>query len=314
MDAYALVGPERGEVRQLPEPEVGANQALVRVICNGVCASDVATWARLQVRYPIFLGHEPVGEVVATGAGLAIPVGTLVTGRVSPSFSELAVADAADLVVVPDGLNPAHVLGEPLGCVIEAFRRTPVRLGDRVAVVGLGFMGLVMVQLLSHSPQSALVGIDPRPDSRAAAVRSGADSAFDPVQVPGSFLTDGPDQDRPGSFDVVVEASGTEAGLSLATSLAGVHGVLTILGYHQGSRVVEMELWNWKALEVVNGHVRDRELLRQSTENGLKMLRAGRIDLSALVTHKYGLAQVDEAFRALRDKPKGFIKSVIMLD
>src|SRR5438270_13324305 len=60
MHAYALIGPERGELVELPEPQAGVNQALVRVISNGVCASDLPTWAGQQGRYPIYLGHEPV--------------------------------------------------------------------------------------------------------------------------------------------------------------------------------------------------------------------------------------------------------------
>lgn len=309
MQAYAVVGPERGRIVQLPEPHIGVNQALVRVISNGVCASDLPTWADPSGQYPVYLGHEPVGEVVATGPGVDIPVGTTVTGRIARSFAELAVADAADLVVVPEGVDSSYVLGEPLGCVAEAFRRTPLRLGDRVAVVGSGFMGLVMLQLLSRSPQSALLAVDPRQDARAAALRNGADASLDPADVPAGWL----DREASHPFDVVVEATGTQAGLSLAAALVRPHGVVTILGYHRGERVVDLGLWNWKALDVVNGHVRDRGLLRRSTENAVKMLSSGRIDLSRLVTHTFSLAEVDEAFTVLRDKPEGFVKAMIVM-
>jgi threonine dehydrogenase-like Zn-dependent dehydrogenase len=298
---------------QLPEPQFGVNQALLRVISNGVCASDLPTWTRPQGNYPIFFGHEPVGQVVAAGAGLDLPAGSMVTGRIAPSFAELVVGDAADLAVVPDGLDPAYVLGEPLGCVVEAFRRTPLQLGDRVAVVGLGFMGLLMLQLLARSPQSALVAVDPREDARAAAVSNGADQSLHPSDAPASYRVESFHTEGSHPFDVVIEASGSQAGLSLATALVRPHGALTILGYHQGDRVVDMGLWNWKALDIVNGHVRDRDLLRHSIENGLKMLASGHINISDLVTHKFSLSHVDDAFKALRDKPAGFIKSVIVL-
>jgi threonine dehydrogenase-like Zn-dependent dehydrogenase len=312
--AFAVVGPGRGELLRSADPQAGVNQAVLRVISNGVCASDLPVWAGPQESYPIYLGHEPVAEVVAAGPGTDIPVGTLVTGRVAPSFADLVLADAADLVVVPEGLDPAYVLGEPLGCVAEAFRRTGVRLGDRAAVVGLGFMGLVMTQLLSRSPQSALVGVDPREDARLAALRAGADASFDPGDLPAGYTVNGADAAGTDGFDVVVEATGSPAGLSLAAAMVRPHGRLTILGYHQGDRVVDMGSWNWKAMDVVNGHVRDRALLRRSTEDGLRMLAAGRIDLSPLVTHVFSLRQVDEAFRTLRDKPRGFIKSTILVD
>jgi threonine dehydrogenase-like Zn-dependent dehydrogenase len=95
----------------------------------------------------------------------------------------LAIADGADLVVVPDGLDPAYALGEPVGCVAEAFRRTPIQLGDRVAIVGLGYMGLIMLQLLARAPQAALVAIDPREDAREAALDNGADLSLDTTDV-----------------------------------------------------------------------------------------------------------------------------------
>ena len=311
MDTYAVVAPERGTLMRVPEPRVGADQALVRVVVNGICASDLATWSTPQRQYPIFLGHEPVGEVIEAGPGLSIPVGSMVTGRFGPSLAELVVAAAEDLVVIPDGLDPAHALGEPLGCVVEAFRRTPVRVGDRVAVVGVGFMGLLMLQLLARSPQAALVAIDPRADARAAALHHGADLCLDPSEVPPEFTVDDVEADPSGGFDVVVEATGAQAALSLATTLVRPHGVLCILGYHQGARMVDMRLWNFKALEVVNGHVRDRELLRRSIERGLKLLSAGRVSLANLVTNRLPLSQVDDGFAALRDKPEGFLKAVI---
>ena len=75
-----------------------------------------------------------------------------------------------------------------------------------------------------------------------------------------------------------------------------------------------MQAWNWKAIDVVNAHVRDRDLLRESTRSAMAMIAAGRIDLEPLVTHTYPLERIDQAFEALRSKPPGFIKAVIVND
>jgi threonine dehydrogenase-like Zn-dependent dehydrogenase len=118
--------------------------------------------------------------------------------------------------------------------------------------------------------------------------------------------------DGDAGFDIVVEASGSQAGLSLAGELVRAHGVLSILGFHQGApRSVDMEMWNWKALDVVNAHVRRRSNLVEATRAGLALMGAGRFSFEPLVTHRYNLSQLDEAFTALRDKPEGFIKAVI---
>ncbi|WP_162605554.1 hypothetical protein [Jiangella ureilytica] len=145
-----------------------------------------------------------------------------------------------------------------------------------------------------------MVAIDPRPDAREQALIHGADAAAAPGEV-----------DTAGDFDVVVEASGTAPGLDLATTLVRPHGVLSIMGYHQEPRTVDLRTWNWKAIDVVNAHVRDRDRLRESVRRGLDLVAAGRIDIGALVTHRFALDEVDAAFEALVAKEPGFVKAAI---
>jgi len=92
------------------------------------------------------------------------------------------------------------------------------------------------------------------------------------------------------------------------------HGMLSILGYHQGGpRQVDLELWNWKALDVLNAHERRAEYQMDCMRRGLALLAAGKLDTASLVTHRLGLDQVDAAFNALNTKVPGFVKAVISL-
>ncbi|MFI5693843.1 alcohol dehydrogenase catalytic domain-containing protein [Kribbella sp. NPDC051586] len=307
---YELTRPGSGRLAPQKLPSPGVNQVLVRVHTVGVCASDLPTWAGEQPAYPVQLGHEPVGEVVEAGPGADVRVGSLVGGRIEPSFATYAVADVADVVVIPDGVDPAVALPEPVGCVVEGYRRTPLAPGARVAVIGGGFMGLVMVQLLASSLIENLIVIDPRADAREAALACGAGEVYEPAAVP-AVLRHGLGSAATHGVDVVVEASGSQAGLDLAGDLVRPHGALSILGYHQGPRQVDVENWNWKALDVVNAHVRDQRLLREATLAGLRLQQAGRLDLHKLVTHRFSAGRIDEAFETLRSKPHGFIKSVV---
>jgi len=309
---WELVGPERGAVRAASIDAPGPGQVLIRVAVNGLCASDLPVWRRGDGDE--ILGHEPVGEVIDTGPGVTIPAGTWVTGRIPASFAQHAIANIDDVVVIPAGLDPMGALGEPIGCVVEGFRRTRIGAGDRVAIIGLGFMGLLMTQLAAQSPAASLVAIDPRDDARAAAIRAGVDEAVAPDVLSDRLV--GADDDDRHRVDVVIEASGTQAGLDLATRLVRSHGTISILGYHQGDRTVDMRAWNEKAIDVVNAHVRDRQLLREATRRGLELAARGGhgIDVSSLVTHRFALDQVDNAFRALASKPDGFIKAVIVID
>jgi 2-desacetyl-2-hydroxyethyl bacteriochlorophyllide A dehydrogenase len=299
-----LTGPRTSALRSVELRPPGYGEVMLKVLVSGVCASEVADWAAGPGGQPVVLGHEPVGEVVAVGPDVtAFAAGDLVTGRVDASFADHAVGDVRDLVLVPAGLEPVEALGEPLGCVVEALRRTRMDTGDRVAVVGTGFMGLVLLQLLRHAGTRQVVAIDPRPDAREQALVHGADAALAPGEA-------APADD--GEFDVVVEASGTAPGLDLATTLVRPHGVLSIMGYHQGPRTVDLQAWNWKAIDVVNAHVRDRDRLRESVHRGLGLVAAGRIDVGALVSHRFALDQVDAAFDALVAKEPGFVKAALI--
>ncbi|SNR56370.1 alcohol dehydrogenase catalytic domain-containing protein [Actinomadura mexicana] len=284
-----------------------AGQVLVKVDRIGICASDLGDWRTgpADGDPPLRLGHEPVGTVHAIGDGVSgLRVGQVVTGRLVPSFADYVTASPADIVVVPDEVDPALALGEPLGCVVEGYRRARPAVGARTAVIGLGFMGLVMAQLLARSPTSRVLGIDPREDARMAATATGITEVLHPAD-PGLL---------PSSADLVVEASGTQAGVELATAMAAEHGVLSILGYHQApSRAIDLRTWNWKALDVVNAHVRDSGRLAEATRAALRLMAAGRLSVAPLLTHHFPLDRIDEAYRALDSKPHGFVKAVVTL-
>lgn len=89
--------------------------------------------------------------------------------------------------------------------------------------------------------------------------------------------------------------------------------MLSIVGFHQGGRrSVDLETWNWKSIDVVNAHVRRRDLLNDAIRRGLELVRSGRIRPGRLVTHRFRLEDLDGAFEAVASKPPGFIKAVIV--
>jgi threonine dehydrogenase-like Zn-dependent dehydrogenase len=255
-----------------------------------------------------------MGVVVAVGSDVTrFSEGERVTGLFQGAYADLCLATESELLSVPDGVGEENALGEPLACLVNAQRRTPVELADRVAVIGLGYMGLGILQLLKLRGPSRIVAIDVREDARAAAIALGADEAYHPSQLPDAYkLTNFGDWQSDRGFDVVVEGSGTQPGLTLAGEMVRAHGVLSILGYHQGGpRQVDVGMWNWKAIDVVNAHVRRRADLMESMRIGLELTAKGLIDLGALVTHRYPLDEVDRAYTDLQEKPPGFIKAVV---
>jgi len=189
-------------------------------------------------------------------------------------------------------------------------------MGDTVALVGLGFMGLLMLQAVRLKGPAKIIGVDTRTEARKKALLIGADEVLAPDQVTTQLkLTEWSQLGRGCGVDVAFETSGTQGGLTLAGQMPHEHGVLSIVGFHQGGpRQVDMELWNWKALQVINAHERRQDYLMDCMRRGLDLIAAGKLDMASLVTHRFGLDQVDDAFRALLAKPTGFIKATMVID
>ena len=313
MKVALVTGPGRWDIADEPVPQPGPNEVVVEVHACGVCTYDLHV-LRSSDAHPLRLGHEPSGIVAQVGSQVTgVAAGDRVTGRLHPSFAEYVLARPEDLVILPDSV-PFHAgLGEPLAVLVEAERRSKVALGAQVAVVGLGFMGLAFTGLLRLRGASLIVGIDPRADAQRAAVASGADEVFTPDSLPDQYrLTRFEDWQTQRGFDLVVEASGSETGLTLAGELVRAHGTLSILGAHE-SRVVQVGMWNWKAIDVVNAHVRDHARLMSSMQVGVDLLATRRLSLQPLITHRYPLEKIAAAFSNLAEKPPGFIKAVIDL-
>lgn len=317
MRVSRLVAPGRSELVEAPDPAPGPDEILIEVRACGVCASELHPWRDGDWGFPLRLGHEPAGIVRAIGAGVrSVAPGDRVTGFFAPAFSDLALAEEWQLAKIPDGVAFEQALGEPLACLVNALRRSRVAVGDRVAIVGVGFMGLGLLAMIRalRGPRE-IIAVDPRPEARARALSLGADRVYAPEDLPDELLLlKFKDWDGPTGCDVVVEGSGTQDGLTLAGRMVRAQGVLSVMGWHQGGpRQVDAEMWGWKAIDVVNAHMRKQIDKVQCLRIGLDLIAVGRYSLAPLVTHTYGLDDVDRAFGHMLDKPKDFVKAVIRL-
>jgi threonine dehydrogenase-like Zn-dependent dehydrogenase len=184
-----LVAARCSRVAEGPTPEPGWGEVLIEVKACGVCASELHDWMGGSSSYPRRLGHEPSGIVRAVGPRVTkFDTGQAVTGLLSSAYSQFEVANQDDLVAIPEGVSCEFALGEPLACLVNAQRRTHIELADQVAVIGLGFMGLGMLQLLRLRGPRRLIGIDVREEARQKALELGADEVHHPEQVPSKYL------------------------------------------------------------------------------------------------------------------------------
>jgi threonine dehydrogenase-like Zn-dependent dehydrogenase len=258
--------PRRAVPIEVREPEPGPTEVRVRVEGCGVCGSSLPVWeGRPWFHYPLAAGspgHEAWGR---------LDDGTRVAFLTQQGYAEHVVVDRASLVEIPDDGRPFP--GEALACAVNVVRRARIGAADRVAIVGMGFLGSAVAQLVP------------------GAVHVRRDTEVD------------------GEFERVIECAGTQSGLDAASKLVATGGVLVLAGFHQdGPRTVDVQSWNWRGIDVVNAHERDEGLV----VDAMRAAAGGIFDLDRLVTHAIRLERLGDAFELARTRPSGFVKAVVL--
>ncbi len=317
MKAAVVTGPGQLALVDAPRPEPGPGQVRVRLEGCGVCASNLTPWAGPEwMQFPTEpggLGHEGWGVVDAVGEGaVGLAVGERVAALSFKSYAEFDIAEADACVRLPESLEGQPFPGEPLGCAMNIFRRCDVQPGQTVAIVGIGFLGAILTRLAADAG-ARVIAVSRREYSLEVAKAFGAAEVIpmhDHYGIIGgvSELTGGVFCDR------VIEAVGKQWPLDLAAELTRERGKLIIAGYHQdGPRQVNMQLWNWRGLDVINAHERDPKVYAEGLREAVEAVASGRLDPTPLYTHQYPLERLGEALDATRDRPDGFLKALVSL-
>ena len=315
MPAAVVTGPGRLQVDQVPIPQPGPGQLRIRLEGCGVCASNLTPWAGPEwMQFPTEpggLGHEGWGVVDAVGEGVtSVGPGARVAALSFHAYAGYDIADADAVVELPKALAGQPFPGEPLGCAMNIFRRTEVQAGQTVAIIGIGFLGALLTQLCAGAG-ARVIAISRRPFSLDVARRMGAaeclamDDHYAIIEQV-KALTGGQFCER------VIEAVGQQWPLDLAGELTRERGRLIIAGYHQdGPRQVNMQLWNWRGLDVINAHERDPQVYVDGIRAAVEAVARGQLTPAPLYTHSYRLEELGKALDATRDRPDGFLKALV---
>ena len=315
MLAGVIAAPGQAIVDDAPRPEPASGQVLLRLEGSGVCASSLPLWeGRPWFGYPQAAGapgHEGWGRVVAVGDGVSgVAVGDRVAALTYRAHAEYDVADAAAVVPLPAALDGVAVPGEPLGCAVNIFRRSAIEAAHTVAIVGIGFLGALLTRLASHAG-ARVIAISRRPFALDVARACGAAETIefdDNARVIAEVqrLTDGRWCER------TIEAVGLQGPLDLAGEITGERGRLVIAGYHQdGLRQVNLQLWNWRGIDVINAHERDPAQYVAGIRAAVDLVAAGVLDPTPLFTHRFPLDRLGEALELTRQRPDGFLKAIV---
>jgi threonine dehydrogenase-like Zn-dependent dehydrogenase len=331
MKAVVFHGINDLRIEEVAKPRPKPGEAVIRITATTICGTDVhIVKGEYQVRPGLILGHEPVGTIETLGEGLEdeYTVGQrVIVGAITPcgqcfyclngthsqcrgalggwrfgntingAWAEfLLVPDArANLAVIPEGLTDEDVLMLPdiASTGISGAESGRIRVGDSVAVFAQGPIGLCATAGARLRGAGLIVGIDPSPDRCAVARRFGATLTLDPtrVDVVGELkrLTDGR------GVDVAIEALGRQDTFEGALRSIRPGGVLSSLGVYSGKLVAPYE-----ALYAGLGDQRIVTTLcpggKERMRRLMQMVGRGRLDLSPLITHRFTLDDLRDAY------------------
>jgi L-iditol 2-dehydrogenase len=294
-----------------PEPEVGPGMSLVRVTAVGICGSDLHWWAEgaigdAKLSHPLVLGHEGAG-VIAGGPRRgervaidpAIPDETCRAcrdgyrnlcyrlkfsghGETDGMLREVMAWPSALLHPLPDQVSDADgAMLEPLGVAIHSADLGHLPFAGTAAVIGCGPIGLLLIGVLKAAGARSVLAIEPLAHRREAAARMGADQVCDPAAA----VADA-------GVDVAFEAAGNDEAVGLAMASVRPGGRVVLAGI-PGDDAIRFgaSLARRKGLTIA--------MVRRMNEvypRAISLAERGVLDLAAVVTSRYGLGEVREAF------------------
>lgn len=308
------ISPCKTELIDVEEPQItSGNQVKIKIKYCGVCMSEHYDWS---IGVNKGFGHEPIGVVTEIGENVKwIKVGDRVSGLFDGS-AEYAVTESENVFVLPDGISDTEGVLEPLSCLISAVTKVRIKvIGERVAVVGCGYMGCGAISLLKLRG-AYVVAVDINPESVKNALKYGADEAYlvdelpsSCLYIPGSGLNfDG----EPGGFSLVMEWGETNESLDLAIKMTQKCGQLAIGAYHTGEkRLVDVQMLNVKAIDCLSTHPREVDLSREGCKNSIKLMESGVWNYKHVPTKVYPISRFDEAQGDLSNKFGKYLKAVV---
>ncbi len=316
-------------LESLPRPAIGPGEMLLRVVASGICGSDLMEWYRRD-RVPVVLGHEVTGEVAAVGEGVTgFTVGDRVVATHHVPCNTCHHCRRGDHTVCPTlrrthfhpggfaeylRLEPIHVdrgvfrlpaavsfeegtFVEPLACVVRGLRRAQLVPADTVLVIGSGIAGLLHIQAAAALGAGRVIAVDLVEKRLELARRLGAEhaiSAREDVPARVRALNEGR------LADIVIVCAGATAAVEQGMSAVERGGtVLLFAPTEQGARVPVSinDFFFRNDVTLTTSYAGSPADLMQA----LELIRARRVRVGEMITHRLGLAATGEGFALVLD-------------
>jgi len=293
------------EIMDVEVADPGPGEVQVQVAACGICSWDIATAKFGSQMSPMAPpGHEGVGYVARLGSGVSeIREGDRVAGG---GFTSVRNVSAGRVHKIPESdLADKYWIVEPVSCAVTGIDHCQIKPGDRIAVIGCGFMGQLILQGLARSPLDELIAIDVVQPRLDLARQVGASEALLTTQLDPMDL-------KERELDVVVDTSGSQAGLDLATDIVRGGGKINLFGWIKGQTAsFDPAKWHLKGLTVVNSGPGSK--VRSTFEPAIRLIQKGIIDLRPLVTHTVTLDGYPGLMKSILEGDETYIKGVVTL-
>ena len=343
MKAFVIRGPRETEWTDVPVPQYGEDEVLIRVSHLGVCATDLEIYQGKMVyflngqsKYPIIPGHEWSGEVVAMGSGVKnVAVGDRVVGETTISCGRCKYCLTGRYNLCPHrvengvlGKNgagaeflvyPAHALHrfserlsfeeaafiEPAAVAYRGVKKLKISPDDKVAVIGAGPIGLLSMQMAKAFGARYVALVDVRENRLKTGMRLGADEVLDLSRYKSvEEMLSCPPEER---FTAVIEATGNAAAVETILDYAAPAAKICLLGLCGGhtARVDVDKLVTY-----------DLELHGSLSSPGvweavIGLMESGKIRVKELISHRFSLKEMEKAFLLMEQKDPEIVKILL---
>ena len=293
--------------REVPDPIEGEIQ-VVGGAC-GICSWDLATAKMGDQMHPMAPPcHEGVGYISKVGDGVTgFKEGDRVAGGGFATVRNLPVGRVHH---IPDSnLADEYWIVEPVSCAVTGIDHCQIQAGHRIAVVGCGFMGLLIIQGLLHYPLDRLIVIDVVQSRLDLAQKFGVREVYNTTQIDGDALAK---TLKAQNIDTVVDTSGSQPGLDLATDIVKRGGRINLFGWLKGKTATfDPTKWHLGGFTIVNSAPASK--VRETFAPAIRLIHEGVFDLKPLVTHKATLDTYPTLMKSVVAGDPTYIKGVVML-